>query len=431
MEGLGPVELVSARINTPLLPHVGPVEVTSRGSIVTHMDGRAYFADRCVDGAWNPNEYKAMQLLNRTLRYSVNLAGAACGCNVAFYLTSLHQNAQPSKCGDYYCDACSVCGVACAEIDIQEANLYAFHSTTHLWDDPGGRVGLRAGGKDNYGPGGLCIDTRKAFEVAVSFPLDQWGHLMAINVTLSQRGSSCPISGSVGHYLSKRRPALKELEEALRGGMTPILSYWNSPTMLWLDGESCPEDTPSLCADTAEFWDFSIENMPARPVRTQARGTSVSSYFWPMDGGSDRACRGTTIFDTRDDYYQVEFGVPLSECQGKCASWAACTGVEHQASTGRCELWTHAIATTAPVQGFTCSTYMEEAFLREYDHAKASPRVVGLMAVAPLIGAIAGGSIVTLAVGCVLYKHRLYLSGQTWHRLPMQQGLTTPGEMTA
>lgn len=38
------------------------------------------------------------------------------------------QNELPSSGGDHYCDAGGVGGVHCPEIDLMEANAYAFHS---------------------------------------------------------------------------------------------------------------------------------------------------------------------------------------------------------------------------------------------------------------------------------------------------------------
>merc|ERR1719510_2756522 len=135
------------------------------------------------------------------MRYTTDMSGGGCGCNVALYLVSMKQNPKPSGCEDYYCDANNVCGESCAEIDIQEANQHAWHSTLHTSQDHGG-VGGGYGGGDSwngprdfgaqeYAPGGRCIDTTKPFQVAVSFPTDAGGALTGMNVELSQDGHSC------------------------------------------------------------------------------------------------------------------------------------------------------------------------------------------------------------------------------------------------
>eukprot|EP00425_Heterocapsa_triquetra_P002507 CAMPEP_0195052460 /NCGR_PEP_ID=MMETSP0448-20130528/1801_1 /TAXON_ID=66468 /ORGANISM="Heterocapsa triquestra, Strain CCMP 448" /LENGTH=86 /DNA_ID=CAMNT_0040081609 /DNA_START=13 /DNA_END=269 /DNA_ORIENTATION=- len=84
------------------------------------------------------------------MKYSVNVHGAGCGCNAAMYLVSMRQNTEKSTCGDYYCDANSVCGIPCAEIDIQEANMYAWHSTLHSSTDKSGVGSGEGGGGDGW-----------------------------------------------------------------------------------------------------------------------------------------------------------------------------------------------------------------------------------------------------------------------------------------
>jgi len=269
--GYGPISMVNAKTNKP--GHkTGTVEVDAGAGIVPHMKGRSYFADACKEGHYDSRQYSALQLLGKTMSYSVDLSAASCGCNAALYLTSLHQNADTSTCDDYYCDANKVCGVNCAEIDLMEANNRAFYSTFHVQDDGGGMGGGYGSARRDwnstvYGPGARCIDTRYAFKVAVSFPVNAKGKLRAMEVTLSQQGKPCHLPVRVANYNPFGRDGMQELSDALVAGMTPIVSYWGAgETMMWLDGPGgdgqgpCNKDTPQRCGDSVRFFDFAIED---------------------------------------------------------------------------------------------------------------------------------------------------------------------------
>jgi len=254
-----------------------PVQVANYSTITANMGARAYFAMSCAAGHYSNQDYMALNLLGWSLRYTVDLSGAECGCNAALYLTSMRQNKNSSSCSDYYCDANSVCGVACAEIDIQEANMHSWHSTLHGRDDPNGVGGGFGGGGEEwsgprdwnasqYSPGGSCIDTRRPFDVDAAFPVDAEGSLAGLVVTLSQEGKSCPLSTRTVGYAG-----MPELTEALRAGMTPIVSYWSADDMLWMDGAgkdklgACKKDRPSRCAESVRFSNFSVGVAPTLP----------------------------------------------------------------------------------------------------------------------------------------------------------------------
>jgi len=275
VQGYGPVSLASAGFNVPGKPGA-LVEVHDSDSIVPHMGGRAYFANSCIEGHYDNNEYAAFSLLGQTLRYTTDISGASCGCNAALYLASLRQNVEASNCSDYYCDANSICGVACAEIDIQEANRHAWYSTLHVYDDKGGSgggYGAGTGGprrdwnSSDYAPGSNCVDTSRPFEVTASFPMDASGALEALEVRLSQDGRSCALSTRIGEYAFGGRDGLAELSRALAAGMTPVVSYWSSKDMLWMDGLGsdnqgpCAQDEPRRCEDSVSFSSFSVESI--------------------------------------------------------------------------------------------------------------------------------------------------------------------------
>jgi len=264
--GYGPVSIVRAKWHLPGVPG-GAVEVSDGRSIAPHLEGRSYWAKACVDGAYDRGDYLAPDLLGRTLRYTVNLSGVGCGCNAALHLVPMRQNAAISGCSDHYCDANRACGEACAELDVQEANQFAWHSTLHTATDHTGAGGGYGGGatwdgprnwdRSQYGPGADCIDTRAPFQVAASFPATVRGALRAVHVHLAQGG--CDLHVSLSGYAG-----MAELSEALRAGVTPVVSYWRSPDMAWMDGKGadgqgpCLADEPEACPDSVAFYDFAV-----------------------------------------------------------------------------------------------------------------------------------------------------------------------------
>jgi len=278
-----PVSIITTEWNVPG-EKAGEVFVED-GAVVPYMSGRSYLGDACssTPGEYDNTQYVAFKLLGKRLRYTVNLTGALCGCNAALYLTSLKQNDNVSECSDYYCDANSVCGVRCAEIDIQEANQHGWHSTLHVAADGAGAAhGYGGGGpgwsgprdwtEAQYGPGGECIDTDKPFQVEAAFPTDGGGNLVSMDMELSQEGSSCPLKVSIAKYTYKDTDTMAEITAALEEGMAPIISYWKSADMLWLDGDGtdkkgpCEIDNTTFknCTDSVSFYDFSISDIPSQ-----------------------------------------------------------------------------------------------------------------------------------------------------------------------
>jgi len=274
VEGYGKAVMTNAGSNVPGQA-VGSLEVSPDGSVTAHLDARVYFADSCTEGSYDHTKYWGLKLLGRTLKFTTDISGAGCGCNAALYLTSLKQNPEISTCNDYYCDANQVCGVSCAEVDIMEANKRAWHSTLHSAQDHSGKGGGFGGGSgwngprdfnaQQYGPGGSCIDTSMPFNVEVSFPVDAGGQLQAMKVTLTQTGKSCPLGIDLDGYAG-----MAEIHDALDKGMTPIISYWKSGDMLWMDGKGSDGQGPCAvdaqqCGETVKFSGFRLEAMPGQP----------------------------------------------------------------------------------------------------------------------------------------------------------------------
>eukprot|EP00421_Protoceratium_reticulatum_P017130 CAMPEP_0168397882 /NCGR_PEP_ID=MMETSP0228-20121227/21294_1 /TAXON_ID=133427 /ORGANISM="Protoceratium reticulatum, Strain CCCM 535 (=CCMP 1889)" /LENGTH=518 /DNA_ID=CAMNT_0008411371 /DNA_START=59 /DNA_END=1611 /DNA_ORIENTATION=+ len=284
LKGVANVSVVSARWSKPG-NNASSVEVVEGSWIVPHIGSRGYMAEGCAAGSFNSSRYIALQLLGKTLRYTTDMSGAGCGCQAAVKLVPLAHSKVASDCSDYYCDARSTCGVSCSEVNVQEANQYAWSSNVHVRDDEQG-VGVGYVGGDagkghhdwtssQYAPGGKCIDTSAPFEVAVSFPVDSRGELTGLEVSLSQSGRSCPLAARLREYRFRGRDGLAKISELLRAGVTPVVSYHGSSELLWLDGLGsdgrgpCVSDAPGACAATVRFYGFSVESLGALAPRAR------------------------------------------------------------------------------------------------------------------------------------------------------------------
>ena len=264
------------------------VRFNSRSYVLTSTDG----ATKCGGDAFRADsdyacvDYRSgvMRLSGTTLSFTVDLSDANCGCNAAIYLVAMGGNPEPTVCKDRYCDANSVCGVRCIEIDLMEANKVAFVSTVHVADDPNGEgfgvahyiekpeKRLHSHGSEGcaYGPRSSCaIDTTKPFVATYGFASSHFEY----TVTLSQEGRSAslaspvryvdaPSKGSVGTADAANAQLMRSLEE----GLTLVLSYWageHVQDMAWLDAPCTPQEAADWhCHDVwteHPFWDWTCE----------------------------------------------------------------------------------------------------------------------------------------------------------------------------
>eukprot|EP00727_Mastigamoeba_balamuthi_P004048 m51a1_g13640 hypothetical protein (282) ;mRNA; r:61-1218 len=220
----------------------------SAGAAMTGLHNiRGYIADGCP-ASWAPGIFHNFPLLGSKLSFAVDLSTVSCGCNAAFYLVSMPGydaagNPARSEQGDYYCDANEVGGVYCPEIDLMEANQYAFSvalhkcdkpSNKHLWwCDRGGCGKNFASIGGAYGPGNSYkINTQRPFTASFDFQTEG-GQLRNVVATLAQEGRSVSMDfASCGGYL-------QDLTAPLSAGMVATVSHWGDGTMDWLDGKWC------------------------------------------------------------------------------------------------------------------------------------------------------------------------------------------------
>jgi len=100
-----------------------------------------------------------------------------------------------------------------------------------------------------------------------------------MQIELTQHGRNCPLSLTLGSY-----NGMAELSQALQKGMTPIISYWSSNKMLWMDGKGtdkqgpCASDNAAACGSSIKFYNFSVANIgaPVPPIVVVPPGQKTS-----------------------------------------------------------------------------------------------------------------------------------------------------------
>jgi len=282
--GRSPVEIVGERYITPGTTVAGdsvtlPLAPRESGS-ANRAGARVYFADSCEEGKYSPERYTAWPLWNKTISFSVDLSGVSCGCNFAFYLTSLRYSRTAGRQGQgsWYCDAQPTAESVCPEMDLMEANKHGWRTTAHKMYDGSGQGGGVGSGQafsaKEYGPGGSHVDTTKPFKASVSFATDSNGRLVDVLLTLEGAKTLSASVVSSDYALDFTFP--------LMAGMTPVISYWTAADMTWLDSmgynktgisydgngdDGCPwdwktgypsDDNQDTCADAVKISKISV-----------------------------------------------------------------------------------------------------------------------------------------------------------------------------
>eukprot|EP00933_Yihiella_yeosuensis_P016603 TRINITY_DN1410_c0_g1_i2.p1 TRINITY_DN1410_c0_g1~~TRINITY_DN1410_c0_g1_i2.p1 ORF type:complete len:647 (-),score=96.99 TRINITY_DN1410_c0_g1_i2:298-2238(-) len=108
-----------------------------------------------------------------------------------------------------------------------------------------------------------------------------------------------------------------------------------------------------------------------------------SMPFLAINGGENRACRGSDSLDNNRGYYKLFNNVQsLDNCKQMCLLEPLCKGIEFRASNGRCEVWTRdaGIGSSAEKTGYTClrlGPWCGTKFLQDVEKVCESSRVPG------------------------------------------------------
>jgi len=250
---------------------MGGMSVSGSALTVKHSY-RGYFAKTCVN-AFEPTVFKSYNFLDGSITFTADLSQVGCACNAALYLVAMpaynsNQQPDPTKCGDYYCDANDVCGLWCPEMDLFEANNRAMQVTPHKCDTPQGKFYPHCDGggcgintyktnPNGYGYGTqYTINTQLPFVVSISF-ITSNNVLSEIHTVISQNGKTFDFSHNDARC---GNGYLASMTNAFKGGMLPTFSYWGSTaaTMSWLDIPPCTNNDNCNTGTTVTFSNIKV-----------------------------------------------------------------------------------------------------------------------------------------------------------------------------
>jgi len=261
--------------------------------------GRMYLGvkDRGDNESLDPHGWYIPSLVGGAIDFDVDLSTSGCNCNAALYLISMpgydpNQHEAPSSGGDFYCDANNVGGVWCPEMDIMEANTYAWHTTPHHCDAPNGKhysncdrsgdgTAVYSLDKTAYGPGDeYKINTLKTFHVKQEFK-EENDKVTAIVTTFTQ--------GDQSYSFTEKDSYVESMTGALKDGMTVAISNWGEPDidMSWLDGDT---GCQGKCANSPELKisniEYTVGTSPTPPSPGSGKWSCVSGDCFEMDSGT-------------------------------------------------------------------------------------------------------------------------------------------------
>lgn len=207
-----------------------------------------------------------IEMLGKTLTWTVNLSEVPCGLNATFYSVVLAQ-------GQGYRDACATFP-STTELDFMEANRYAWHTTLHRGkNDCGSAPPLGTGGTVStasdprylfhdlvgqapsnalYGPGDTyAINTLLPFDASIQFHTEN-GVLTAVAVVLTQGDHA--IGQSFTHSNEEYPGWLENLGKEIvctpTSGNVLVWSLWTG-NLNWLESPPCGRGSSPHCTDTS------------------------------------------------------------------------------------------------------------------------------------------------------------------------------------